>query len=352
MKQVEGDVKRQLRLLYTGSSVAALINFLITLILWLPILPVFYAFSALLFCFFSQTATLDRFLPIFAASFFTVVLQSIFTVYVLGDDCGIQLYLLALLIPSYYIRMTRHSPAFQRWFIVAVCGACIVFYLISDEIIDYFMTPLTHIDNLSELIFTFINVLGSLSLLVFVGNIFVQGYQRSLRDLLRSNDELENEVERDALTGLKNRRGIEPLLTRAYQAWMDRGTPLTVALGDIDFFKQINDSYGHDAGDLVLRRLGTLLSCRVEAPVQVCRWGGEEFLFVLPLPAEQAFRRLEELRQDIEQLSLTFQEQPLHVTMTMGLACADQVGTLSHLIRLADQNLYVGKQAGRNQVVR
>lgn len=351
MKHFEGDAKRQIRLLYLGATVAALANFLVTLVLCLSILPIFYALSAVLFYGLSRVASLECFLPAFSVSFLTVMLQSIFTVCTLGDDCGIQLYLLALIMPSYYVRMTRYSPVFQRWFIVLVCGACISGYLLSDEIIGQMITPLIQIDSLSQILYTFINVLGSLSMLAFVGNIFVQGYQRSVWDLVRSNHQLVHEVEQDALTGLKNRRGMEPLLERYFDDWVIKGSSLTVALGDIDLFKQVNDSYGHDTGDLVLRRLGNLLACRIQPPAQVCRWGGEEFLFLFPLPLEQARCELEGLRRDVEQLSLCVQEQTLHVTMTIGLASADQSSSMAHLIHLADQKLYAGKQAGRNQVV-
>ena len=351
MRYFEGNVRQQLRLLYLGSAVVALLNGGITAALRLPILPIFYILSALLFFVLSRKVTLRRFLPAFILSFLTVVLQSFFTVYVLGDDCGIQLYLLALLIPSYYIRMTHYSPAFQRGFIVTVCAACIVGYLISDEIIDHYIDPITQIDNLSELIFTFINVLGSLSLLAFVGSIFAQGYQRGIRELLRSNSKLEHEVERDALTGLKNRRGIEPVLQKYYQAWQSGKAPLTVALGDIDYFKQINDTYGHDAGDAVLRRLGELFQQKLSTKAQVCRWGGEEFLFVLPLGKEESQKQLEELRREVEGLELCVQGKTIPITMTFGLASGEEAEGVSNLIRLADQRLYTGKWAGRNRVV-
>lgn len=351
MRYFERDVQRQLRLLYLGSAVVALLNGGITAALRLPILPVFYVLSALQFFLLSRKVTLRHFLPAFALSFLTVVLQSFFTVYVLGDDCGIQLYLLALLIPSYYIRMTHYSPAFQRGFIVAVCAACIVGYLVSDEIIDYYIDPITRIDNLSELIFTFINVLGSLSLMAFVGSIFAQGYQRGIRELLRSNSKLEHEVERDALTGLKNRRGIEPVLQEHYQAWQGGKVPLTIALGDIDYFKHINDTYGHDVGDTVLRRLGELFQQALSAEAQVCRWGGEEFLFVLPLRKEESAQRLDALRREVQDLELCVQGKVIPLTMTFGLASGEEAQGVSDLIRLADQNLYAGKRAGRNQVV-
>ena len=351
VKYFEGDIKRQLRLLYLGSAVVAVLNGIITAVLRLPILPVFYCISALLFFFLYKTVTLRIFLPAFALSFLDVVLQSFFTVYVLGDDCGIQLYLLALLIPSYYIRMTHYSPAFQRGFIIVVCAVCIVGYLVSDEIIDYYIDPITHINNLSELLFTFINVLGSLSLLAFVGSIFAQGYQRGIRELLRSNSKLETEVERDALTGLKNRRGIEPVLTACYQAWQGGKAPLTVALGDIDYFKHINDTFGHEAGDLVLQRLGELFRCKLPTEAKACRWGGEEFLFVLPMDKEEGKAQLEELRREIQSMGLCAHNEPIPVTMTFGLVSGEEADGISDLIRLADQNLYAGKRAGRNRVV-
>lgn len=350
-KEYEFDVNRQFRRIFFSSGVVSAINFLITLSLALPLLPGFYLISSLFFLSTAKHVSLRNFVPAFSLSFLIVVIQSFLSVYVLGDDCGIQLYLLALLIPSNYIRMTEHTPAFQRRFIIGVCCACVLCYLLSDEIIDYFITPLTYVDNLSELFFTFINVLGSLTLLVYVSSIFALGYQKEFQVLVKNTRLLEKEARQDGVTGLQNRRGIQPFLARKYKEWERTDTPFTVAIGDIDHFKHFNDTYGHEAGDAVLKQLGQLVTEQLPPFAQVCRWGGEEFLFAFPTSLETSVSYLEKLRIAINRMPISYQGNTLQISMTIGVASADQTVSLAQMIRLADQRLYDGKQRGRNQTV-
>lgn len=130
-----------------------------------------------------------------------VALQSCLTVYVLGDDCGIQMYLLALIIPSSYIRFTNVSPRVQHFFQAAACCLCVVGYLISDEVIDYFLNPMTKIDNRAEFFFTLLNATGSLTLLSTISGIFVRNYQNLFLKLLHQSNQMEAAAERDTLTG-------------------------------------------------------------------------------------------------------------------------------------------------------
>ncbi|HJA93396.1 MAG TPA: GGDEF domain-containing protein [Candidatus Eisenbergiella merdipullorum] len=284
-------------------------------------------------------------------SFSVTMCQSLLTVYVLGDDCGIQLYLLALLVPVHYIRMTDHSKAFQNCFIIGVSCACIAGYLISDEIIDDFLHPLGYIDQFSELFFTFKNVVGSLTLLVYVGNTFARGYQKEFQRLADRSSSFEVKAQHDVLTGLKNRRGAESVLTRMYQEWKYTRIPFTVAIGDIDNFKQVNDRYGHEAGDMVLVDLSRLAQGKLPGNAMICRWGGEEFLFAIPGKLEQTCFYLEEIRKTVENHPFLYEGSLCRVTITIGAAQSCQGDSPQELIRKADQQMYEGKRAGRNQLV-
>ena len=159
-------------------------------------------------------------------------------------------------------------------------------------------------------------------------------------------------VEQDTLTELNNRRYADKHL-RQIQSQADlRGTPFVIGIGDIDFFKSVNDTYGHECGDLVLKRVAYLLKRHMTGKGFVARWGGEEFLFVYD-NAELDWARMqtEELLQEIRKQEVIYEEQAIHITMTFGLV---QGGTGTHmraLLQTADNNLYYGKENGRNQVV-
>ena len=353
MQPFSYDIDRQIRLLFLGSALAAAANLAVIWALALPYLPVYYPAAAAAYLAMARTVRIRRFVPAYCAAFLLAAGQSFVSVYVLGDDCGIQLYLLALIIPCHYVRLTGCSQAFQRRFIIGACCACVVLYLISDELIDQVLTPLSRMDGQAEMFFTFLNVAGSLSLLVFVSSIFASGYQKELNRLRADNTLLSAAAAYDALTGLKNRRGMEPALQSAYGEWLQNGSPLSIAIGDVDHFKQLNDAYGHEAGDLVLKTLGELFSRWSDGPaVSVCRWGGEEFLFLLAVPEEAAACMLEGLRAQLAAQPFSCGGAALRVSMTFGVAGIRSGQTLLDLFRQADRGLYAGKENGRDQVVR
>lgn len=163
---------------------------------------------------------------------------------------------------------------------------------------------------------------------------------------------LSNALSRDSLTGLlkhgdiKGQVGIE--LERAQRS----GKPASVAMLDIDFFKKVNDSYGHAAGDNVIRALANLLRQRLRRVDSLGRYGGEEFLVVLPdCPAEQARRILDEIRQRFAELHFIAGEQQFSVTLSAGIASTrDDSAQANDLLERADRALYAAKHGGRNQV--
>ena len=180
--------------------------------------------------------------------------------------------------------------------------------------------------------------------------IFFRGMQYRLGEALAQSESL---VRHDDLTGVANRRGVMEVLQR-HKAQADRsGQPLCVALLDVDHFKRINDDYGHDSGDCVLRTLGSLLARYMWAVDCVGCYGGEEFLLVMPdTSLAQSREVLERLREEIAATNWpgVFQGAT-GVTVTMGVAACLPGVSVESAIRRADAALYAGKSAGRNQVV-
>jgi diguanylate cyclase (GGDEF)-like protein len=169
-----------------------------------------------------------------------------------------------------------------------------------------------------------------------------------LRELLRQQSI------RDALTGLFNRRYLEETLTREVYRAQRGQTPLSAIMLDVDHFKRFNDTFGHEAGDLILQTLGQFLQKQVRASDVPCRYGGEEFAVILPsATAEQAAQRAETLRAGAETLQATFKGQTLgKITLSLGVASLPQHGdTGEDVLQAADAALYQAKQAGRNRVV-
>lgn len=169
---------------------------------------------------------------------------------------------------------------------------------------------------------------------------------------LRLRDTLREQALRDVLTGLPNRRLFDETLPRELARCLRSGQPLTVAVIDVDHFKHFNDSYGHDAGDQVLRAVAQVLGRAIRASDMACRYGGDEFMCLLPgMTAPDAAARFE---RALRQLADDGGDAPLPgetVTFTVGLATAPGCGTdAAALTRAADAALYVAKEKGRNRV--
>lgn len=171
---------------------------------------------------------------------------------------------------------------------------------------------------------------------------YVVRMQRSLRDL----------IELDQLTGLYNRRYVQRKLELVQNKSIETGVPFSVAIGDIDFFKKVNDTYGHECGDAVLMDVSARMRELMKGRGFAARWGGEEFLLVFEsYRLEMAADSLEDLLNVIRSRTIAFQGEKVKVTMTFGVV-EGSGDRLDSIIGNADEKLYYGKNNGRNQVVR
>ncbi|HJK96521.1 MAG TPA: sensor domain-containing diguanylate cyclase, partial [Polyangiaceae bacterium LLY-WYZ-14_1] len=172
---------------------------------------------------------------------------------------------------------------------------------------------------------------------------------------LSLRERLREQAFRDPLTDLYNRRYMEDALQREiHRARRSRG-PVSMLVVDVDHFKRLNDSRGHDAGDEVLRRLGEILASAVRDSDIACRFGGEEFALVLPdCAARVAARKAERIRGRIEEMVVAYGDDRISgVTVSIGVATTggDDGWSGRDLFRAADRALYAAKRAGRNQVI-
>lgn len=171
--------------------------------------------------------------------------------------------------------------------------------------------------------------------------------------LLAANARLQEESIRDGLTHLYNRRYLEDSLERETRRAVRAEQGLGVIMLDLDHFKEFNDKYGHDAGDTVLRETATVLLKSVRAEDIVCRYGGEEFLIIVPMADLKTCRaRAEHIRSKLHELNLLHHGQTLgKVTVSAGVARLPQHGTsVEELIKAADAALYQAKREGRDRV--
>jgi diguanylate cyclase (GGDEF)-like protein len=171
---------------------------------------------------------------------------------------------------------------------------------------------------------------------------------------LRLRENLREEAIHDILTGVFNRRYLEETLPRELYQAQRRNSPLCIAMLDLDHFKQFNDTFGHSAGDALLREVGQILHVNLRKSDISCRYGGEEFVLVLPDSSlENTRQRMEEICVLVKSLQVWHRNKQLGtITMSVGVAeSSEHVSTVSELLRAADNALYAAKQAGRDRVV-
>lgn len=177
---------------------------------------------------------------------------------------------------------------------------------------------------------------------ILLTNMTVAFYQRELKQL----------ASLDGLTQLLNRQAFEIVSEKLLADSRRHQQSLTVMIADVDLFKRINDSYGHQTGDLVLKQVAQILRDSVRESDVVCRWGGEEFALFLPKCAvEDAERIAEKIRQRVEQLALHEEFYTVPVTISVGVAEYQITENLKDVFARADKALYRAKAGGRNQVV-
>lgn len=168
-------------------------------------------------------------------------------------------------------------------------------------------------------------------------------------ELNEAKGKLEELASRDGLTGLKNRRAFQDRLEMEYERCKRYGNPLSIVLLDVDKFKMYNDTYGHPAGDLVLKTVSHLVEACTRDSDFVARYGGEEFVLLLPhTPPEAALRVADRCRSRIE--SHHWPDRPVTASFGVATLYADTAMSREELVKAADEALYASKAAGRNRV--
>jgi diguanylate cyclase (GGDEF)-like protein len=192
-----------------------------------------------------------------------------------------------------------------------------------------------------------------LTLIFILVSLLTSAYAHSAQELFKKMTELTEELseiaEEDQLTQLRNRRGVYHQLERIYaQAKRDR-TDLGLIMCDIDHFKEVNDIYGHDAGDKVLIAVAELIKHTIRVSDLPARWGGEEFLIVLPnANKKEAYAVAEKIRKNILDLIVKHEDVNIDITMSLGVADIKRTKNVEELVKLADNYLYEAKRKGRN----
>ncbi|MCQ2611558.1 MAG: GGDEF domain-containing protein [Treponema sp.] len=163
--------------------------------------------------------------------------------------------------------------------------------------------------------------------------------------------ELEHIANHDILTGLMNRYRASTILTQCEQRKENEHIEYAIAILDIDDFKKINDNYGHDCGDFVLKSYTAELRKKLPISIKIARWGGEEFIIIIPVASAEIPFELDKIREHLAMLTFMYEDQPIHVTATYGISSSRKHKNAYQVLKDADAHLLVGKDNGKNRLV-
>ena len=257
---------------------------------------------------------------------------------ILGIGCGAHYFLLGSVM--LYVSTERKTVAFRY-----TCGA---FCLLEYVLITVFLTGATPAAPLSP---ETVSIIDKVNLLIAFGSI---GFaMHSYASAVEENETLiANQANSDLLTGLPNRRFTYKQLESLALKTGSCGAGFVIALADIDDFKRLNDTYGHLAGDEVLVQAGKIMKNALRKNDIIGRWGGEEFLIILPdTSLSDGLDIIDRLRAALENSSFCFNGNNITVTITIGVSSFKKNIVLKELIRKADDCLYKGKTLGKNCVL-
>lgn len=266
-------------------------------------------------------------------------IQILSAVHLLGWESGLHLYLIAGGVLVFLVFTDRQAP--WRWFFIAVAA---VTFIVCQTVLSPGPERPIPIESLT-IMFSINAVLTAMLVFALAG----MSYQRTNRAkdaAARSAAIAEYLANTDALTGLSNRRPlIEELEARSLEGHY------VVAIADLDHFKALNDSFGHQCGDRVLTEVAGSFKDRLRATDAVGRWGGEEFILVLPRTTiDEAAALMETLRENVAQLVVPCGDHEHSVTVSIGAADGANDGLPHRVVKRADDALYDAKVAGRDRV--
>lgn len=291
----------------------------------------------------------DKFLSVYYITYTEIVLHSFAATICVGWKYGFAQYLIAIIPVCFYMCYTMNTK--RRKMLIATGSALFaILAFLACKALSFYLTPgyELHLKNLELPIYFFNSICTFLFLIIF-SMIFILEMNASGIKLRHQNAILEKLASTDPLTGLYNRRSMNLFLNQA----LESGSGFSLIMCDIDNFKKINDSYGHDFGDIVLQEVAQITTNQVKGNGYVCRWGGEEILILITSQMEdKAYRIAEDIRRNVANHIFKLDSKWIHCTMTLGVTAYNRHDTLEETISKADYNLYTGKRNGKNVVIR
>ncbi len=302
-----------------------------------------------------------------------VLLHALLCTLVQGMEVAFFLFPMMIMpLCSYYLFIYCDKKTFFKTLaimsIITVVSLAVVIVHVEAFGTVYELTEMHVLKDYETITIRAVNLVFTFFIMAAFTVIFYLEVSRLFGKLRESNSKLNYIATHDSLTGLSNRHS----LWKFFEDLEQSNDHYCIIMGDLDDFKKINDTYGHDCGDVVLKSVAGVILDNIGENDMACRWGGEEMLIVMRGERDYCFERLGKIKSEICSLGVVHEETPVKVTMTFGFAGCEEkndsyiaadaelvkstVRTPSHigvesLISMVDKRLYTGKRSGKNVIV-
>ncbi len=334
-------------IIYSVAFVHLFLSFIFGFFHVLPLF-IFNVISVLAYLSCTQLISREYFWPVYCITYFEIILHSFVTTIFIGWQFGFAQYIIALIPVGFYICYTMNTG--RRKIVIATGSAFLATAsFLCCKILSFFTTPAyEYLMRSWELKLYIFNSICTFVFLIAFSLIFISEIKISNEQLRHQNAILDKLASTDPLTGLYNRRSMDIFLNQALKS----ESGFAVVMCDIDNFKGINDTYGHDFGDIVLKEIARITMQQVASNGYVCRWGGEEILILVSSSAKETAGRIaENIRRNVANHVFELNSKWIHCTLTLGIAAYKDGDSIEETITNADYNLYQGKRSGKNKVV-
>lgn len=346
--QRENEAKDTAILLRLLTLLTAVYYLILLVATWsyLPAQIIFFAFVAIgsMIIVFTQLYRDKTAVCLYLYSIISAVSVSVFALYA-GIDFGFQY---IALFSIFVVFFRTEGALLYKYIYSIIIGIVIALVTLFAGMFDN-----VRLDHSIVYRFTLMaNVIYAMLMAITISRFFCLKFSTSEHKILQYSKKLEQLASIDALTGLQNRRSMMQHLEKLAKNYEHAEIPFSIVIADIDHFKSVNDTYGHDTGDYVLKKLAEIFKDFMAERGHIARWGGEEFLFTFEgNNADYIFVELNNLKTLIKDTKFHFNDYDLNITLTFGLEEFDSGAGLLNVITKADQKLYIGKEQGRNRVI-
>lgn len=271
-----------------------------------------------------------------------ILVWIIFNIIMFGWNIGVQHFIITLLVLCFFAKY-RHETA-KIIYSLALCALriCLYYYCLNNSPVILLVSGVNNA-------FQIVNTLAIFWTTALIAYVFSTDTQTLEGKLIEYNEQLKQQANIDPLTGLHNRRSTMEYLDHLLHSPSHQ---ISICMCDIDFFKHVNDTYGHDVGDTVLKKISETFRTELPDNTFLSRWGGEEFLLIFPESnGDKANIALETLRHKIKAIAFDGGSESFSVSMTFGLVEYDFRSDLTTILKEADKKLYFGKESGRDRII-